>query len=210
MQQITSIEEKKVTSDLVNIFTAHRFDYSTKQGREMARAIRTLILSNMPDTDIKRARFRILDPTLNTEGADCPVCTQRVQYYRRSIYNKMARCLIVLYHLNRRDTSQYHHINDITKGVTDSSGDFAKFLYWGLIEQKPKDDSDKKKKTSGFWRITEKGKRFVRGEVRVWKQAIVFNSKCYGFVTKDDQADSLTIQQALGADFNYSELMQVA
>ena len=133
------------------------------------------------------------------KGVDCPCCNQLVKLYQRPITGSMVTWLIELYKLSKGGNGVYFHI---TKIGTDGEGDFAKLQYWGLIAEQEKDPSDTKKRTSGFWTITEKGKNFVEGKITVPSHIKIFNNKQYGF-----NGSQVYISDCLGNKFNYRELM---
>ena len=130
-------------------------------------------------------------------GVKCPCCKQNVKLYRRKLHKTMALSLISLYKLG----SGYQPINMIMRGISENGpGDFSKLKYWGMIEQKP---NDTEYRSSGFWRITEKGKSFVYGDLQVQETALVYNGRCLGF-----EGEMLDIKKALGNKFSYNELME--
>lgn len=134
------------------------------------------------------------------KGTACPCCGQLVKLYKRNIYAVMAADLIRLYHL---DQSKYHHIGKFSNKNRSGGGDFAKLVYWGLVEEEPKPADDKKKRTSGMWRITEAGKSFAERRLRVPKYAQVYNGKLLGLT-----GDRVMIDDALGDKFDYDKLMK--
>lgn len=127
-------------------------------------------------------------------GLNCACCGNRVQLYPRPIYSTMCRDLIALYRLG----PGWHHNREFKDDV--SAGDFHKFRYWRIIEQKPNDDDGKR--DSGMWRITELGRDFVEERVSVPKTAYVYNRK-----VREWSDDSIKIREALGKKFSYPELM---
>lgn len=134
------------------------------------------------------------------EGAKCPCCTQLVKAYKRKLYSTMAGHLINLYWKHENDPSKdYFHISEF---CPKHPGDFAKFLYWGLVEEKSKDEEDKTKRTSGFWALTLEGRLFVENQAKVPSHVKIYDGKKLGFAGK-----MIGIQEALGKDFNYEELM---
>jgi len=135
------------------------------------------------------------------EGTTCPCCDQFAKRYRRPLNSGAARWLISLVLLC--EGHEWAHTSDVIKGLTGAlSGTDATTLlpHWDLIEAKPNDDS--KKRTSGFWRPTDKGVDFVHGRITVQKTVIRYNNVREGF-----EGDEITIQDALGDKFNYGELM---
>jgi len=111
--------------------------------------------------------------------------------------------LIALYHRSR-DRNEYFHVRDIRVGSEPTGwGDWAKLRYWKLIEEMPKDDSDETRKTSGRWRITEKGITFVERSSFVQKYCLIRLHEHIGF-----EGDLIDIVDALGDRFSYEELMR--
>lgn len=148
--------------------------------------------------------FIFADENFKGKGSLCPCCGQNVRLYPRPIHASMARLLINLYRLDYRESTYYHvsQIFGVTKHYKNGSDDFAKFKVWGMIVQKPKQEGQKGR-TSGYWRITEKGKQFVRGEIRVPSSAMMYNKKFYYF----DESRYFDIRDALNKQFDYRELM---
>ena len=54
-----------------------------------------------------------------------------------------------------------------------------------------------------MWCITERGEKFVKGQLKVNKSVYVFNNKFLGF-----DGELISIRQSLGNKFDYSELMK--
>ena len=142
-------------------------------------------------------------------GAVCPCCTQMVKLYHRPITSSMAYALILLYKYVEASDGiiEYIHMNNYLNSLDIpfpvKSGDNAKLRYWGLIEEKVEIRKDGSKR-AGYWRVTELGKQFARGEIGVQQYARVFSSKCYGLA-----GEHIGIRDALGKKFNYNELMSL-
>lgn len=140
------------------------------------------------------------------KGADCPCCLQFVKLYKRRLNAGACRALILMYRIERasEDFNEWIHVQQEFAsrfGLNANSMDYSQAQWWGLIESKPNED-DPTKKDSGFWRLTDLGRSFVRGTWTVYSHARLYNNKCLGFVgTKQD------IKQALGKKFDYEELM---
>lgn len=139
------------------------------------------------------------------QGVDCPCCNQRVQLYDYKLFSSSALALIVLYRLSKQDINQpYFHAREFAYGVNGEgrATHYTDMKFWGLIEKMPNDDP--KKKSSGFWRITDQGRLFVEGKIKVPSRILVFNNKFYGYT---DKSELISIRDALGNHFDYSELM---
>jgi hypothetical protein len=139
------------------------------------------------------------------KGLHCPCCNQWVRLNPYTCHHSRARVLIILHKATveyRTDPSGFIHVEDylVDLGVK-IKGVVGKMKYWGLVEAMPNDDPSKK--TSGYWRITDKGMQFVNREITVPQKAFVFDDKVYKFSTNE-----ISIVEALGKKFDYSELMQ--
>lgn len=142
-----------------------------------------------------------------TKGVDCPACGQHVQQYEYKLFATSAFALIELYKLDQRSpngSGDFFHIKDYAEasGNRLRAPHFAELRFWGLVVKAPNDDP--KKKASGYWAITQKGREFVRGLIPVPSRILVFNNKFCGF---SDKAVDIKINEALGNDFNFEEVM---
>lgn len=127
----------------------------------------------------------------------CPCCDQTVKLYKRTINSTTAYDLI---HFEKRVADgEYMHIKHINTSAA-GGGDFAKLRLWGLIEEKFNESTGKR--SSGYWRITQKGRDFVNAKVMVRKYALIYNGKFLGF-----DGGMVTIKDSLGKHFDYAELM---
>lgn len=135
------------------------------------------------------------------KGTPCPACGQRVQLYDYKLYATSARALIELYKLG----DGYHHVSDFAEADGDRprAPHFAELRFWQLITAKSTNENPKKK-SSGFWAISERGKAFVKGEITLPSRILIFNNKFQGF---SDKSEEITIGNALGNEFDYEDLM---
>lgn len=139
------------------------------------------------------------------KGCNCPACGQRVQLYDYKLYATSAAALVRLYRLG----GEFHHVSKYAE-----AGDgypraphFAELRFWGLIEAMPKSEDNTKKKSSGFWKITDKGRQFVEGEIQLHSRILVYNNKFQGYSSK---SEPITIRKAFDNEFDYDELMKGA
>ena len=131
----------------------------------------------------------------------CPACQQTVALYRRSIYGSMARWLIWLVRVFRREGGEgWFHWRDRGAPKLDG-GDFAKMEAWGLIRPYPHND-DPSKRTSGYWCPERWGCQYGRGFVEVPKVGVFYNGVCRYF--SEEKGD---IRVALGKKFDFREIM---
>lgn len=114
----------------------------------------------------------------------------------------MARWLIELVRRHNADPRYYSVREPWCLAITAGSGDVPFVLgLRKLIESQP--TSDTAKKTSGFWRPTDRGRRFVRGLIRIYDPVFVFNAKPIGFGDR-----LVSIRDALGKKFDYRKLLK--
>lgn len=130
------------------------------------------------------------------EGATCPCCKQYVKCYHLKVPGTAVRDLINLYRKTHGGRG-YLHVNEFANLVARS---FAKLEFWGLIESK--ENEDDKKRTSGMWTLTEKGRQFVRNDITIPKYAYLYNGRLVKF-----GEEQVGIEEAVGHKFDYQELM---
>lgn len=149
---------------------------------------------------LAQAREWLLDRIM--DGASCPCCGQMAKIYARSIYAKMAVHLIKLYRLTKlHQDRQFFHVTEFVDTI---GNDTVKTVHWDLIEEMPKTKDMKSKKTSGFWRLTEKGKLFVENKIQLPEKALIYNANFLGF----EEGKMVSIIDCLGEGFDYYRLME--
>lgn len=123
------------------------------------------------------------------EGEKCPCCGQFSKIYRRNIHHTMASALIKLY--NAGGELGYVHVASIAGPACEA----GKLRFWGLLEPDPR--------RRGWWRLTQRGVRFVKGEESVRKYAHTFNNELLF-----SSGPTVTINDCLGSSFDYAALMR--
>jgi hypothetical protein len=135
------------------------------------------------------------------DGARCPCCTQFAKVYRRKIHSTMARELI---HFYRRARFEWFDLPLLSGEVSGKrrayTGDSAKLRYWGLMVEADVEREDGG--PAGWWRVTERGAKFVRHDLAVPKYAHIYDSRLLGL-----HGEPVTVVDALGDKFDYRELM---
>jgi hypothetical protein len=119
----------------------------------------------------------------------------------------MALALIMLYHhFKQHPRDRWVHVNaflvKVRRHSSIAGGDAVKLRFWELLERE-KSERDDGSDRVGRYRITDLGEKFVEGGVAVPKYAYTYNQL---LLRMSEQ--TITIQQALGKKFNYSELMR--
>lgn len=144
-------------------------------------------------------------------GVTCPCCDRYMKLYKRSYSSGMAVFMLGLYRLTKKisfmGTEEYFHYVDVLKHLgINSGGDYAKNVFWGLIEPKADDKEeleDLGTKSSGMFKITDIGIDFVLSKIKIPKKVHLLLNEVEGF----DQ-EKIGIEDALGNKFDYFDLMK--
>lgn len=137
------------------------------------------------------------------DGAECPCCRQLAKVYRRRINSGMAVALIKLY---RAGGTDWVHKPTVLAGVGAAARDESLLRYWGLLQEH--DDKRPDGGRAGWWRVTELGARFVRGEVLVPAWVHLYDSRPVHLPGMRTFAEEqVSIQTCLGKRFDWAELM---
>lgn len=128
-------------------------------------------------------------------GAICPSCEQAVKVYRRKLNSTLARALIQLY----RHGGEHDFIH--APSLPGDTHEMSQASWWGLIfdEGQRREDGGR----AGFWKLSERGVRFVLGQGRIEEHAVIYNGRCVAL-----EGQAVSILDSLGARFDYAELMR--
>lgn len=134
-------------------------------------------------------------------GVACPCCGQRCKVYTRRINSALARFLIWLVR-SYEENPRWIHIREFPMIQNRrGGGDFAKLVHFGLLEQQSNED-DRTKRTSGYWKPLQKANDFVYRRIDLPVYVRLYDNIPQGF-----SDTRITIEQCLGQQFNYEELM---
>jgi hypothetical protein len=114
---------------------------------------------------------------LQNAGGDCPCCGRFGKYNGYSITKTDAKFLVWLF-INGDEKGWVHTASQAPREFMRAKS-FTNLRYWALIEDYPNDNKDIK--GSGFWRVTNKAIRYIRGEMQLPKKAFVFDRTLMGF-----------------------------
>lgn len=169
-----------------------------------------LTLPITPTTTLVEAQDK-LKLHVRGPGVVCPCCHQVVRMVEKELSSTMAYVLILMYrHFQSSsdwlDMSQYL-ANMVAIGSEVKGGEWPKLKLWTLILERP---PEKKSilnpkppvKTQGMYKLTDRGKGFVLGKLRVPKSLWIYN----GHVIEANKK-SVSIQECLGKDYKYEDLM---
>ena len=125
-------------------------------------------------------------------GTTCPACEQNVKVHRRKLNQGQAKNLLAIY--VHAGTSWVH----IHREMKLQSRDEAAMRFWGIIEggSERREDGG----SAGWWRVTERGERFLKGEIQIRKYARQYNREFYGF-----DGPWVSFEDCLGQPFDLRE-----
>jgi hypothetical protein len=104
------------------------------------------------------------------DGAVCPCCDRFAKVYKRKLNTGMLKALVRLYAVCASEAARATEgFVKIGRGgaFKTAGGDYAKLHWWGLIEPLANATREDGSTRVGFWRITERGRRFVEGKLAV-------------------------------------------
>ena len=150
--------------------------------------------------NLEEIRTKMFEAAASKRGTRCPCCDRHLKVYRRPLNASQARYLIFMAQKSGEGNPWLHVEMDFRDVSIPSRGDYAKLRYWGLIEPKP-GESDRGGRSNGYWRLTDKGRAFVNGEIAVPARIHLLNNRVVGW-----SEATTTIKQALGKRFDYAQL----
>ena len=134
--------------------------------------------------DLLRERVR--------DGERCPCCKQLAKVYRRKLNSAMAYDAIRFYRATQ--PGEYAHRPTVAQAA---GGDAGKLRYWKLLveETERRDDGGR----SGWWCLTDDGRAFVEGRLRVPKYALLYDGRLLK-LEGEGITDTDDVQAHLGGD----------
>lgn len=135
---------------------------------------------------------------LEGEGGDCPCCKRHGKYNGYSITKTDAKALVWIFVNGNKDG--WVHMPTQAPREFMRAKSFTNLRYWALIENYPNDNKDVK--GSGFWRVTNKGIKYMRGEMQLPKKAFVFDRTLVGF-----SEQQVFFRECFKDHFNLEEVM---
>ncbi len=130
----------------------------------------------------------------------CPCCDKAAKIYRRTLNSTMARSLIWLDRFLKKTGETWVHVPTNAPRWLVKTNQLPTMTHWVLVDPRP--NQNPKKKSSGEWRITKRGRVFVRNGLRLPKRVHVYDDVAIGF-----SQETTDIVEALGENFDYEKLM---
>lgn len=120
----------------------------------------------------------------------CPITGKPVQIYRHQIFRAQIRALQRLREISDEMDQAYVHVKHFGGGRRD--GAFAKLALWELIKPQADAKLHEREPSDGKWMITERGRAFLEGSLRVPRQVAVLLGVRIGYV---DECDLIGIKE---------------
>jgi hypothetical protein len=133
------------------------------------------------------------------QGVQCPSCKQNVQIQTYSFTRSCARNLIAIYRYEKQSGEEWIDVPAVLKPQGLARGnDSAMLAWWDLVESR-----DGLAARTGIYRLTDQGRAFVEGKIRIRKFVRRYNAKSL----KCNDETTITISDALGEAFDFSAFL---
>jgi len=145
--------------------------------------------------------------TIEGDGGHCPCCDKWGKINNYNLNETMAATLKWMT-VASTDHAGYIDMGGKAPRWSVRAKNFTTMKFWGFVEPAPKARPKDKKvaglvtKTSGLWRVTERGRAFVYGGLTVPIRAFVYDDRFFGWGDK-----MTTFKQCFGRKFNYEDVM---
>lgn len=135
------------------------------------------------------------------KGVDCPVCDRKVKEYSRPINRAQALAIMRMYVVAGTSYVNVRNLKDKSgSGTADKNNEISKLVHWGLVQQHPDP------KRGGTWRVTELGGKWVRGEIKVPRNVMIYQADKTGDGTERVLLREI-LEQGADADFDLRTVM---
>lgn len=137
--------------------------------------------------------------TIEHDGGHCPCCGKWGKISPQGMNETRALALLWL---SRAPTNAEGWVDVpnvgprwLLRGKTHTT-----LQHWEFVE--PGSHQDSTKRADGFWRITDKGKKFIAGTITVPKKAYIYNNAVEGW-----SDECVSFRDCFGRHFDYQEVM---
>lgn len=132
----------------------------------------------------------------------CPCCGKRVISQVHTITSGLTKYLERIYEEGGYNNRDYVHV---TSTIFDKDlvriRRYSFLKHWGLLIALP--GKGEKSKTSGMWKVTEKGEQFLRNKISIPKMILLYNKKLIRI------GDEMVSRSDLrGKPFDFWEMME--
>ena len=140
--------------------------------------------------------------TIENDGGHCPCCDRWGKMYRRGINRVMAGSIVWLAHHSA--DGEWVDVPRRAPRFVLASNQLPTMRWWKLCERYdvvPMSTAEDKR-FSGYWRVTELGKRWANNEIAVPKYVWTYNDTVIKFEGPD-----VKVSECLDEGFSYNEVM---
>lgn len=196
----------RFSDEQVDRLLAYLDEHPTLRGTETDSTIRAALVPRWirGGPTLREAR-RDLRAELET-GTRCPCCGKWAKRYKRRLYGAVVRSLgwLVLASADPEKSDEAGWVDVPTHGPRwmMRGNPHPKLALWGFAERRPVDD-ESPTRSSGVWRPTDRGRRFVSGETDA--PAFVYE---YLSEVESVSAERVRFLQVLDVPFDYQSIME--
>lgn len=135
------------------------------------------------------------------KGVTCPSCLRKVKEYERPINRAQALALVAMYVNSTTDWTDVRSLRTrIRSGVADKNNEISKLAHWGLVQQHPY------VRKGGWWRVTNLGAQWVRGEISVPSTIFLYQAELTGHGTSTVMLQDV-LEKGSDSDFDLRAIM---
>lgn len=127
----------------------------------------------------------------------CPLTGKAIRIYRHGLHASQVGTLRRLRSRSDRLKQTYIPL-EVFSGYRD--GNLAKMVHWGLVKPLDKSAAFEGEKVDGMWRITQRGRDWLDGKIRVPRQVAVLLGQRIGYVNARDLISVEQAQEAFARD----------
>jgi len=142
-------------------------------------------------------RAQWFNGTITEDGGYCPCCDRFGKQYKRRMNSTMAASLIWLHNVGEG----WINVPNVAPKWVVRTNQLSTLKWWGLIERMAAEPGSKVKHT-GLWRVTPEGALFAMGVTTAPAWVVTYNDEPIKF-----SEEQIRIEDALGTDFDYREVM---
>lgn len=150
----------------------------------------------MRSLELARTQFMM---DIRGDGTHCPCCDRWGKVNSRTLNKTMARSLVWLVRASAQSDDEWVDVPLTAPKELLRTNQLSTLKHWDLIEKMA--NKDPKTKSSGIWRPTHKGKRFVMGLNAVQEKVYIYND-----IAIDFGGDLIVISDVYEG-FHYGKMM---
>lgn len=153
------------------------------------------------NTPLKDLREWIIKRLWTGDQVPCPCCGQKAQIHPWTFSTKLAFAIYELYRIDQADPGVQVHLHRevINPNPKRTNRSANQLHHWKLIKQANPQVPGKAR--DGLWIITNRGRQFVEGKVRIPKSI-----KIYDKGLMEESEETVSFLEALEIPFSYREV----